>query len=96
MPESFADGRPLVGMKSRERQTDRRESPAFSADVAQNKGTSRFSPVRTRKSMLLKCNELIDLRGESEAKKRGTPENEDISTDVYENKGQKILHSWLL
>ncbi len=46
--------------------------------------------MRDRKLISLKCKELYDSEGVLEGKKRGTPENEGISLDVYENKGQII------
>ena len=46
--------------------------------------------MRDRKLMSLKCKELCYPEGVLEGKKVGTPENEGISLDVYENKGQKI------
>ena len=46
--------------------------------------------MKDGKIMSLKYNELLDFEGEIEAKKRGTPENEGISLDVYENKRRKI------
>jgi len=39
-----------------------------------------------RKSMPLKYKELFDFEGDPERHKRGPPENEGISLDVYENK----------
>ena len=49
--------------------------------------------MRDRKLMSLNCKELFHPEGVLKGKKRGTPENEGISVDVYENKGRKILHS---
>ncbi len=46
--------------------------------------------VRFQKSMSLKYKELFDSEGAPKVKERGTPENEGISLDVYENKGQII------
>jgi len=46
--------------------------------------------MRDRKLMSLKCKELCYPEGVLEGKKVGTPENEGISLDVYENKRQKI------
>ena len=48
--------------------------------------------MRDRKSMLLKYKELFDFERTLRAKKRGTPEYEGISLDVYENKCRKIQH----
>jgi hypothetical protein len=42
--------------------------------------------------MSLKKKQLFDSWGKMEGKKRGTPENEGISVDVYENKRRKIRH----
>ena len=42
--------------------------------------------VRFQKFMSLKYKELFDSEGALKVKKRGTPENEGISLDVYENK----------
>jgi len=44
------------------------------------------------KTMSLKYNELFDFARALEGKKRGTPKNEGVSLDVYENKCRKILH----
>jgi hypothetical protein len=38
----------------------------------------------------MKSKELFDSEGGSRGQKRGTPENEGISLDVYENKRRKI------
>jgi len=46
--------------------------------------------MRDRKLMSLKYKELFDSEGTPVGKKRGTPENEGISLDVYENKRRKI------
>ncbi len=46
--------------------------------------------MRDRKLISLKCKELYDSEGVLEGKKRGTPENEGISLDVYENKRKNI------
>jgi hypothetical protein len=40
----------------------------------------------------LKYKELFDFDRRVGGKKRGTPEYEGISLDVYENKGRKIQH----
>jgi len=40
--------------------------------------------------MSLNYKELFDFEGCREFPKRGTPENEGMSVDVYENKWQKI------
>ncbi len=48
--------------------------------------------VRFQKSMSLKYKELFDSEGAPKVKERGTPENEGISLDVYENKARKIKH----
>ncbi len=50
--------------------------------------------MRGRKSMSLKYKGLFDFQGVLKGEKRGTPENEGISLDVYENKGRKIKHFW--
>ena len=42
--------------------------------------------MRDQKFKSLKYKELFDFTGSPRAKKRGTPENEGISLDVYENK----------
>ncbi len=48
--------------------------------------------MRGRKSMSLKYKDLFDFKGGLAVKKKGVPENEGISLDVYENKGRKIKH----
>jgi len=45
-----------------------------------------------QKSIPLKYKDLFHSEGSWEGKKRGIPENEGISLDVYENKWRKILH----
>jgi hypothetical protein len=45
-----------------------------------------------QKSMSLNYKELFDFKGDPKREKRGTPENEGISLDVYENKCRKIQH----
>jgi hypothetical protein len=42
--------------------------------------------MRQRKSISLIYKELFDSEGSPEGEIRGTPENEGISLDVYENK----------
>jgi hypothetical protein len=44
------------------------------------------------KSMSLNYKELVHFEGDPGGQKRGTPENEGISLDVYENKCRKIRH----
>jgi hypothetical protein len=46
--------------------------------------------MRDGKLMSLKCKELSDPEGALKAQKWGTPENEGMSVDVYENKRRKI------
>jgi hypothetical protein len=46
--------------------------------------------MRDRKLMSLNSKELFHPEGVLRGKKRGTPENEGISLDVYENKRQII------
>jgi hypothetical protein len=46
--------------------------------------------MRDLKVMSLKYKELFDSEGAPEGKIWGTPENEGISLDVYENKRRKI------
>ncbi len=48
--------------------------------------------MRDRKPMPLKYKELFDFEGRVEGNKKGDPQNEGISLDVYENKGRKIHH----
>jgi hypothetical protein len=43
-----------------------------------------------KKSMSLNYKELFHFEGGAERQKRGIPENEDISLDMYENKCRKI------
>jgi hypothetical protein len=45
-----------------------------------------------QKSISLNYKDLFDFEGGPERPKRGTPENEGISLDVYENKCRKIKH----
>jgi hypothetical protein len=52
--------------------------------------------MRDRKLMYLKSKELFHPEGVQKDKKRGTPENEGISVDVYENKRRKIQHFGLV
>jgi len=47
-----------------------------------------------RKSMSLKYKGLLYFEGVLKVRKRGPPENEGISLDVYENKRQKIGYLW--
>jgi hypothetical protein len=42
------------------------------------------------KSMSLNYKELVDFDGGPKHEKRGTPENEGMSVDVYENKCRRI------